>query len=527
MKNSRVRPSVVLVADRTLSARYRALFEGVFATMQTTKTPALLVKHMLAPPVRVDGEGRAHVAPLGLRRVEASLLRDCGLKPSEVVCTTPEYLPRLLGPWVKVVCFSSSDPLGCGMSNTTTTAFWGGQLYTELWSFELLSELSLAKVRYGFKVIAGGAGAWQFDVVPGAAEGLGIDVIFKGYFERRGPDLIKDVLEGRSAPARVTEDTTCVEEIAPIAGASLLGVVELSRGCGKGCRFCTMARLPMDHLPEELILSDIERNVFSGVRSVVSGSEDLFRYGAAGAHVKPERLLGLLERIAALDGLEFLQIDHANVSSVVQYSPGELKEIRRLLELRKHARYLWVNMGVESANGDLVRHNSPGKIAPFRPEDWEELVGEATEKLIESGFFPVLSVVLGLPGETADDVLRTRRLIERLGRKPLVAFPVFYEPLGTEVERFGRRFSLQSMTLEHFKLFTTCYELNFKYVPRLYWDNQRAAGVRLLKRLCIQALGRAEILKWRRNFALIGRKLSGGSGPEGLATKAVPQRESK
>ncbi len=495
---------VVLVADRTLSASYKVLFEGIFATMQTTKVPSLAMRRFVSPPARTDRWGRAVTAPLGLRRLEASLLAGGKLTADQVVVTTPERLPGLLGPHVKAVGVSSSDPLGCGMSNTTTSSFWGGRLYTAHWMERMMGLIRRAKERWGFAVVAGGAGAWQYLAHSEQIEAHGIDVVFDGFCEAQAPRLFGDLVEGRPVEPVVREAGTLADLVQPIRGASLLGIIELSRGCGRGCGFCTSSSRRMEHLDVETILADLRTNVAAGVTNVVSGSEDLFRYGSSDGRVDFARLHALLTAMREVEGLSFMQIDHANIASVAQLDDEQLREARRLLSWRRASDYLWVNMGVESANGHLVAANSPGKLAPYRPEDWEDLVLEVTDKTLRTGFYPVLSLVLGLPGETLDDVVRTRRLVERLDQMGGVIFPVFHEPL--DAQRTGR-FSLETMTDEHLDLYTACYEINFRRVPALFWDNQRAGGTSWAKRTAMQLLGKLEVRAWRKNFARVRRAI--------------------
>ncbi len=507
MSEQQLKPAVILVADRTLSGRYKVLFEGIFATMQTTQVPEIALRRFLSPPVATDPEGRAHAVPLGLRRIESALLKYTTLEAEDVVCTTPERIASLLGPWVKIVGFTSSDPLGRGMSNTTTTNFWKGELYSKHWTRQLLEQLGPHKDRYGFQIVVGGGGAWQWRMFPELAADLPVDIIFEGYFEDQGPALFAELLEGRSERNVLVESKTAVGRIQPIQGASLLGAMELSRGCGRGCQFCAMARTKMEHLPQDTILADLEANVAQGMRSVVSGSEDFFRYGATGIKPDFDRLRALLQEMQSIKGLSFMQIDHANVTSVLQLTDEQLREIRRLLTWERPTRYLWLNMGVESANGHLVAQNSPGKIAPFRPDDWSDLVREAADKMLRTGFFPVFSVILGLPGETPADVDATIKLVRDLGAKGGVIFPIFYEPIQAEELAADYRFTLKSMRADHLDLYQSCYEINFKRVPPLFWDNQRAGGVSWLKRATMQALGRTEVITWRRTFKQLRRQL--------------------
>ena len=499
-----VAPAVVLVADRTLSARYKVLFEGIFATMQTSKAPQFAMRHILSPKMPADSGGRALAAPLGLRRVQAAILNQTALGPEDVICTTPEALGKVIGPWTKIVGVSSSDPLGQGMSNTTTTAFWSGELYTARWTRQMMSAIKAAKAKYGFTVVAGGAGAWQWARDAQTVEAQGIDVVFEGYFEQIGPQLFSDILDNRPIDEHVVAAGTSTELIRPITGASMLGIVELSRGCGNGCAFCTMGKVKMSHLPHETILADLQTNVSAGFTSVVSGSEDFFRYGGATGKVNFEALRELLTEMKRIDGLGFMQIDHGNISSVLQYEDDQLREIRRLLTWSQPSDYLWVNMGAESANGRLVAANGPGKIAPFDPDDWGDMVRQAADKMVRTGFYPVFSVVLGLPGETPGDVAATLKLVKDLVAKNVVIFPIFYEPQTAS----NQAFSVSAMTADHLELYTVCYENNFRRVPKLFWDNQRAGGVSWFKRALIQLLGRTEVRAWRKNFRRIAKQIA-------------------
>lgn len=507
MNKSHAKPAVVLVADRTLSADYKVLFEGIFATMQTRQVPEFFMRSFVSPKASVDGFSRAAVVPVGLRRVESALLA-AGLDSGNVVCTTPEALYNLLGPWVKVLGFSSSDPLGNGMSNTTTKNFWSGELYTRFWTRQMLEQILGAKRKYNFKVVGGGAGAWQWRNYKDNVSSECLDVVFDGYFENLGPALFQELVNGRQETEYIHEKTTAVDNIKPIAGASMLGVVELSRGCGRGCGFCAMADKKMQHIPQDTIIADLQCNLRSGINSVVSSSEDFFRYGGTGSKVSFDSLHSLLENMRRIKGLSFMQIDHANITSAAQLTDEQLKMIRSLLTWEKRSDYLWVNMGLESASGSLVAESSPGKITPFRPEDWEEVIKETAEKMARNGFFCVFSIILGLPGETPEDIARTSRLVDYFENKKVAIFPVFYEPVRPDEIAIGAAFELSKMRLDHLRLYQKCYEINFRQVPKLFWDNQRAGGVSLIKRTMMQFLGKFEVMSWRKTFKSLGKELA-------------------
>jgi hypothetical protein len=85
---------------------------------------------------------------------------------------------------------------------------------------------------------------------------------------------------------------------------------------------------------------------------------------------------------------------------------------------------------------------------------------------------------------------------------------VFYEPLLNEDIQNGRGFTVEKMRKDHLDLYRYCYEINFRQVPKLYWDNQRCGGVSWMKRAMIRMLGLTEVRAWRKKFDLIERQIA-------------------
>src|SRR5262249_42427815 len=256
---------IVLTADRTLMADYPVLFDGMMGTIQTTTVPEAIMRKVIAPRVPTDGVA-ARKAPLGLRRIEAALLND-GFNREDIVLCAPEDLDICVGPRTKVVAVSSSDPLGRGMSNSTMSDMAGGTLYTHTWYKRLLLGLKEKKETCSFKIVAGGAGAWQLAQNEAARQSLGIDTVVEGYAETQVAPWFHELMYRRELPPVVNSRSSNENEIPAICGPTSMGVVEISRGCGKGCQFCTIATERMIHIPIDVVASDVERNVERGVTS--------------------------------------------------------------------------------------------------------------------------------------------------------------------------------------------------------------------------------------------------------------------
>jgi radical SAM superfamily enzyme YgiQ (UPF0313 family) len=274
-----------------------------------------------------------------------------------------------------------------------------------------------------------------------------------------------------------------------------MGAVEISRGCGLGCSFCTIARTPMAHLSAETILQDVQTNIAARQQNLSLLSEDVFRYGGEGRTANPLALIDLLERIRAIPGVGLIQVDHANILSLAQFTDEQLTRIRSLLGLPGQ-RYVWIYLGVESPDGqELEALGARGKMYPCDAAEWGELCRDQLKRLATHGFLPLASLLMCWKGQTLEQVRRTTEWVKQFDGTAVTFFPMLVAPINNDEAPLR-----EQMRQAHWELMRECYRHNFRWLPRMYWDNQTAGGELLAKRLLLQTMGRGQAMMWNALF---------------------------
>ena len=152
---------IVLTADATQMSEYWGIpLLPFFSCAPAEKVPRI-VFDFLSPQVK-HNNGVAQMAPYGLRKLEASILRT--YKPEEVVVAHPDHVSKFVNEDTRIIGISTMDPLGLGPVSMMFTD--GGQLtaYTKKKFLELVYEVNRARKRFPkAKLVLGGSGAWQME----------------------------------------------------------------------------------------------------------------------------------------------------------------------------------------------------------------------------------------------------------------------------------------------------------------------------------------------------------------------------
>lgn len=481
---------IVLSADRTLMAGYNLLFDGMLAASQTTTTPIRLLGSLLLPQNRGN-------APLGLRRIEAALVAG-GFTRQEICVCEPERLADRIGSQTRVIGLSAGEPGGGGMNSSTMSAVAGGRIWPQAAFTTLAKQVRRLrnKAHPAVKVVMGGAGAWQVARDESLRQRLGIDYVIGGYAENEIAAVFRALVDGQGIPVWRHCQTCPASGIPAILGPTTMGAVEISRGCGLGCDFCTIARTGMSHLTPQAIERDVRTNIAGGQDNISLLTEDVFRYGSEGRRANPPALIELLRRLRQVPSVRLLQVDHANLFSAAQFSDTQLHEVRELLG-RPGQKYVWLNIGVETPDGALLQELGGGaKMGDCRPADWGEFCHKQLTRLCEAGFLPFVSLLLCCPGQTQQHIGATSRWLQRFEGMPITFFPMLLAPIdGSPAPQRA------DLLPEHWRLIRECYRFNFTWLPRMIWDNQRLGGERLWRCAVLQAMGQGQMALWQTLFA--------------------------
>ncbi len=410
---------IVLTADETLMSSFRDIPLADFFGC----SPYILALRLVYPFLdsklpHVNGVMKE--APYSLRKVEAALLSS-GYMRRDVVVAHPKYLHRFIGEDTKIVGISAMDPFGLGPVTMMFT--YGGALesFSEHKFRDLVNEINSIRKKRGlrFKIVVGGQGAWQLVKKREEAERMGIDHVVMGETEHVIGDIFRSIESDNASWLIMARGFPRVEEIPPIVNPSYKGMVEVMRGCGRGCDFCLPNVRTARYMPIEKIMKEIEVNKGGGIRRAWVHSDDIFLYrleDRRNFYPNREAVVDLFKNI--MREVSDANPTHGSIAPVVADSKL-LPELSNVLGAGPR-HWIGIQPGIETASPYLISRHMRNKVKPFSPEEWPWVVLEGTYAFNSNYWFPAYTLVLGLPGETEEDAIETARLIytmEKVYRK--------------------------------------------------------------------------------------------------------------
>ncbi|HZD43667.1 MAG TPA: radical SAM protein, partial [Methanomicrobiales archaeon] len=444
--------TIILTADETMMSTYRGgMFLGFSTCAPRGILPDWFFFFAFAPPV-VRKNGRAVFSDLGLRTIEAALIRD-GFSEEEVAVVHPLDFKKMIGDETRIVAIGAHDPLGI---NPPTSTFVDiartGPPYNRVKFLELMKNPYLSNLT----TIVGGKGAWQVSS-PEAMEKLHIDHIHMGMGDVSMPRTCRQILNGEEVPRIIMGEDVPADQIPNIIRPTVHGLVEVSRGCGRGCAFCTPGNLRVVHKPIDHIVRDVEVNVRAGNTTALLHSEDVLCYGSKGIAADPEKVIHLVDRVLAIEGVEAFACSHIALATAYHH-PELVDQIsEKVLPLPKET-WIGAQTGIETGSPRLMERHMRGKCLPAKPDKWHDIVVGSLSHLSDAGWVLACTMVVGLPGETEEDILMTQDLVEELKDLRVFLVPMNFVAMGGSGLSLADSFTVEKMTPAHWALLGSCIE---------------------------------------------------------------------
>jgi radical SAM superfamily enzyme YgiQ (UPF0313 family) len=435
-----------------------------------------------------NDDGSARYMPAGVRLLEASLLRS--FPREEVVACYPDDIHKFVGPRTRAVGVSTHNPLGVTFAAGVYASIFGSskQPINSHYARKLFSSLKESPWRDRFKVIVGGSGAWQI-AQTGSCEELSVDCVVEGRSE--SPEILElfwKSIRGEVLPHKIEVDHPHdPESILVPDRRTTFGVVEMTTGCGRRCRFCLPDLNPQIGLPKGKIMQAVRANVRDGNKQISLATEDFFIWGQIRTDTpfyfpNREALLDLFSDVVNYPGVEQHVLSHCTMAPAV-VDPVLIHELSNLLLdkspihlplVSTHARkkVLAPLIGLETGSVRMAKQIMPGKGAPFLIEDWPSVFIQGLSIMNRNNWFPVVTLMIGNPGETDEDVRATIDLVYEVEHRGLFAFfvPSIFTPLHDThmAEREGITETHQLTPLQ-WQLMMKCWKMNLRVAEFNWW----------------------------------------------------------
>lgn len=438
--------------------------------------------------VEYNTDGTARYMPAGVRVLEASLLRR--YPAEDIVCCYPADLHKFIGPDTRVVGVSTHNPLGVTFAAGVYTSIFGSarQPINSHYARELFATIKASQYRPRFKVIVGGSGGWQITQTNSWDE-LSVDCVVEGRSESADVmELFDRALAGQPLPRQI--DVAHPKDRNQILfpdKRTTFGVVEMTTGCGRRCQFCVPDLNPQIDLPKDKIMAAVRANVRDGNKQISLATEDMFIWGqvhTATPFYFPNReaLVDLYADIVNTPGVEQHVLSHATIAPAV-VDPVLIEQLTEriidkspihlpVLSTHPKRKALVPLIGLETGSVRVAKQIMPSKGVPFPIDEWPSVFIRGLEVLNRNNWFPAVTLIVGNPGETDEDVKATLDLIYEVERRGLFAFfiPSIFTPLhDTRMEHKRGVDETRELTPLQWQLMMKCWKMNLRPGQASWW----------------------------------------------------------
>jgi radical SAM superfamily enzyme YgiQ (UPF0313 family) len=200
---------------------------------------------------------------------------------------------------------------------------------------------------------------------------------------------------------------------------------------------------------------------------IMLASEDLFLYQAQEKFLpNREAIVELIKSISAVPGVKFIQPAHASLAPVV-YDPRMAEEIgpillEKSLWVTKGTRHSSIEIGIETGSIRLMNEHMKGKMLPYKPEEWHDVVTKGIDILNENQIWPLTTLIIGLPGETENDTIATLELLDKMKHSQVFYVPLLFTSEEDCMLKEARHMDLKHLTPLQWELIATCWKRNIE-----------------------------------------------------------------
>jgi len=480
---------IVLTAPLTESIDHA----GFFIQMALASIPKWLEfvlnrKYPLWREVERNEDGSALYMPAGVRVLEKSLLRE--YTSDEVVACFPDDLDKFIGPNTRVVAVSTHNPLGVTFAAGVYTSIYGSskEPLNSIYSRLMFDKIKSSPHRKNFQVVVGGSGGWQITQT-NAFEELGVDCVAEGRSESTDAlALFRKAIAGETLPREIKlAHPTSRDAILFPDKRTTFGVVEMTTGCGRRCQFCVPDLNPQIDMPKARIMDAVRANVRQGNKVISLATEDMFIWGQVRTDTpfffpNREALVDLYTEIVNTPGVESHLVSHCTMAPFV-VDPKLIQQLSDvllpkspihlpLLSSHPQKKALVPLIGLETGSVRMAKQIMPSKGVPFSIDDWPSVVLEGLRIANKNNWFPMMTLMIGNPGESDEDTQATLDLVYEMDRRGLFAFlvPSIFTPLhDTRMEHQTGVTQTQQLSPLQWQLMMKCWKHNLRPGQYSWW----------------------------------------------------------